>query len=524
MIKLVYNNKAFDILNYFKISQSNNEVTFNDITIDFTGYTLADMPLKYQEVQIKECRDNENILTQGDVLFFGYVDTIELGKMRMSQEDRELTITLLSPLKLATVRTTTIIGTYNLSDAINKIFEPLINDGFIISELNITNSQILLSYIMQPIETIMNDLCRKKNLFWIIDANKNIKINSIDYLFGQNIAKRINNPKNEEGFLGIEPSIRSTDYANVINIKNARLIFKDITTYSNSSLNEFGGFPILNLPKTVKKGDVVEFNYPVTIGKNIGKQLFEEKDETFYELIILLEIVSNSFHLTISYNKSTDSVNVSMEGGTVTYSNQEGEEGTIVLQVDNFFGDLITGFKYNGNNNITVTSIISESALRYITMKFMYSAEIEKLKGLISKTGQIEKTIDVNERWFTLPSLTNYARNLLTENTNNVNTVVLKFDKNPKLKIGDLINIQLPDFYVQGNFAVTKIEYSYMNEIEQSWVITVQNSEIITSYIDIFRPAQVQETEAQENSLVISEFTEEGINEIHNIEEVQDEN
>ena len=81
MIKLVYNNKAFDILNYFKISQSNNEVTFNDITIDFTGYTLADMPLKYQEVQIKECRDNENILTQGDVLFFGYVDTIELGKM-----------------------------------------------------------------------------------------------------------------------------------------------------------------------------------------------------------------------------------------------------------------------------------------------------------------------------------------------------------------------------------------------------------------------------------------------------------
>ena len=213
-----------------------------------------------------------------------------------------------------------------------------------------------------------------------------------------------------------------------------------------------------------------------------------------------------------------------MEGGTVTYSNQEGEEGTIVLQVDSFFGDLITGFKYNGNNNITVTSIMSESALRYITMKFMYSAEIEKLKGLISKTGQIEKTIDVNERWFTLPSLTNYARNLLTEDTNNVNTVVLKFDKNPKLKMGDLINIQLPDFYVQGNFAVTKIEYSYMNEIEQSWVITVQNSEIITSYIDIFRPAQVQETEAQENSLVISEFTEEGINEIHNIEEVQDEN
>ena len=516
MIKLVYNNKAFDILNYFKISQSNNEVTFNDITIDFTGYTLADMPLKYQEVQIKECRDNENILTQGDVLFFGYVDTIELGKMHMSQEDRELTITLLSPLKLATVRTTTIIGTYNLSDAINKIFEPLINDGFIISELNITNSQILLSYIMQPIETIMNDLCRKKNLFWIIDENKNIKINSIDYLFGQNIAKRINNPKNEEGFLGIEPSIESTDYANVINIKNARLI------YSASSNDIFFFFFLL---KTVKNGDIVDFKYPISFSKTIAKRISYEKSEDTLVNTMILFLQDNNLDEVIyaNYNARNDRITVQSSLGNVTYSDDEGEEGTIVLQRDSFFPELITGFKYNGNETIELNHLITDTALRYVKMKFIYSKEINKLKGIISKSGQIERTIDAKETWFTLSELTNYARNSLVENQNEINSIILKYDKDQGLKIGDVVEIDLPQFYCSGKFAVTKIEYSYMNKNEQIWDIVLKSSNIISSYIDIFRPSQVQETETQENSLVISEFTEEGINESHNIEEVQDE-
>ena len=521
MIKLVYNGKAFKILNDFQFAQSNSEVTFNDITIDFTGYTLEDMPLKYQEVQIKECKENQDILTQGDVLFFGYVDTFKPSKMQMKEEDRELEITLLSPRKLATLRTTTIIGTYQLSDALEKIFEPLINDGYVISEMNIPVSQVLMSYIVQPIESIMNDLSYKKNLFWAIDEKKNIKINSIDYLFGQNISKIINQTGN--GLLKIEPTIENTDYANVINVKNARLIYADTTTVSGSTVNEYGGFPVLTLPRTIKKGDSIEFNYPVSLSRNIGKQLFEEKDKEFYEVIELLEIVAGNFHLTIVYNMVTDRVETTMQGGTLTYSDTEGQEGTVVLQRDSFYTDLITGFKYNGENNTTITSIVTESALRYITMKFIYSAEIEKLKGIISRTGQIEKTLDVNERWFTLPELTNYTRSLMIENRNKINSVVLRYDENPYLKLGDLVQVSLPEFYTDDLFAVTQITYYYKNDLEQYWELTLKNSDIISSYIDIFRPAQTQETETQDSSLVISEFVEERIEETHNVEEVQDE-
>lgn len=256
MIRLIYNNKAFKILNDFGFIQSNNEVTFNDITIDFTGYTLLDMPLKYQEVQIKECDDKQDILTEGDVLFFGYVDSIKLGTMKMSDEDRELTITLLSPLKLATVRTITLNGTYTLPEAITKILEPLLSDGFTISEINVGNSQVLINYIMQTIESAMNDLCLKKNLFWFIDEHKNIKIDSIDYLFGQNIAKEITDTKKEQGLLDIEPSIEAVDYANVINIKNARLIYNESTMYSSyiDSVNEKRRISNIKFTKNNKKG------------------------------------------------------------------------------------------------------------------------------------------------------------------------------------------------------------------------------------------------------------------------------
>ena len=45
MKKIKYNGKLFKMLDNCGFKSSNNEVTFNDITIDFTGYSLADIPL-----------------------------------------------------------------------------------------------------------------------------------------------------------------------------------------------------------------------------------------------------------------------------------------------------------------------------------------------------------------------------------------------------------------------------------------------------------------------------------------------
>ena len=133
---LIYSNKTFKILNEYQFKFSNNEVTFNDIVIDFTNCSIADIPFKYQEIQIRQAEDNENIF-EGKLLFTGFLDDINLSEMKMRKEYRELTLTLLSPLKMATKRSVSLIGTYKKEEAIRRVLQPLLDDGFSIVEMNI---------------------------------------------------------------------------------------------------------------------------------------------------------------------------------------------------------------------------------------------------------------------------------------------------------------------------------------------------------------------------------------------------
>ena len=108
MIRVVFNNKSYKMINEFSFKSSNNEVTFNDIKIDFTGCSLEDIPFKYQEIQIKQA-ENETSILNGETLFTSYLDDIDISEMKKQKEFRELTLTLLSPLKMATVRTVSLI-------------------------------------------------------------------------------------------------------------------------------------------------------------------------------------------------------------------------------------------------------------------------------------------------------------------------------------------------------------------------------------------------------------------------------
>ena len=88
LVRLVYNNKKFKILNQYQFEKSAQEVTFQDITIDFTGMSLSDMPFKYQEVKLCEYDDN---LENEKVLFTGFVNDVFPSQLVMKEENRELT-------------------------------------------------------------------------------------------------------------------------------------------------------------------------------------------------------------------------------------------------------------------------------------------------------------------------------------------------------------------------------------------------------------------------------------------------
>lgn len=518
--KLVYNNKAFKMLGDYCWKSSSNEVTFNDITIDFTNCSIADIPFKYQEIQIRQAKTEDDILTNYIVLFTGYLDEINLSEMKTRKEYREMTLTLLSPLKMATKRNVSLIGTYELNIAIRRVMQPLLDDGFIIKELNVKNGLITTNFVIETVEDCMNKICFKRNIFWYINENKEIFINSIDYLFTLPAVKKIHQNKKEEGLFTIQPTIENINYANVINFKNVRLIY----TYWSDESTLKSEYPIISEGKQFKKGDIVNFNYPVIVDEERLNSIIKEyndKDNPStierYYYSIFIEF-SNNDYVAIGRTKE----GLYGTNGNVNFSDDK-IESDVVLQRDSFYSNLITGFKWNKDETVTITKIRTDTALRYTTMRFMHSEEINRLKGLISKSGQIEKTIDYAEKWTSLQQLINYAKSLMIQNSKTVNQVKLGYDSNPNLKIGDIVEINEPDFFIQGRFAVKDISYTFHNEIDQIWEITLKNSNLISTYIDMFRPQEIQENQENINTVILSEFVEEQISEKHYLELEQSE-
>lgn len=524
MIKrLVYNKKAFKILDGFTIKQSNAEVTFNDITIDFTGYSLLDIPFKYQELKIIQAETEEEILNEnGEVVFTGFLDDIDLSEMKIRKEEqRELTLTVLSPLAMSTKRYVSLIGTYSKEEAIRRVLQPLLDDGFKIVEFNIPTGQITTNFVIESVENCMNDMCFKAGVFWFIDENKNIYINSIDYLFGLGSKKTIAPDVITKGLSKIQPKIENIDYANVINFKNVRIFYSTMSICDElNNLIEEHDYPLLNLPKKLKKGDTVQFNNPIIVSEDTLRKLREEGEVDDADVASLSIIIGGEeFYIRIETNEESADYDKYVTSNNFSFSNDGGEEKTLVLQRDSFFNNLITGFKWNGADNSVVSRIYTGTALRYTTMRFMHSAEINNLKGVISDTGIIEKCIDYQEKWTTTTQLVDYARSLMSSNTKTINQVDLTFDEKPNLKIGDIVEIHEPDFYIDGKFAVKEISYKYINDENEEWNIKLKNSDLNSTYIDLFRPAQKQENESKTDTVVLSEYVEETVYEKHEIGE-----
>lgn len=521
MIALVYNNKAFKIQDEYTITNSTNEVTFSDITIDFTGKTLADIPFKYQKMEIRESKDEADILN-GELLFTGYLDEIKLPDMKQKDEYRTLEVTLLSPLKMATVRTVSLIGTYETAEAITRVLDPLISDGFILKELEVGDGQITTNFLMETVENCMNNICSKKNIFWYINEKREIFIYEINYMLGRPSVMTIdeNTKLSEIGLDEFSPNIESIEYSNIINFKNVRLVYEYI--YGN-----YNEYPIMTSNKTLHPGDVVTFDRPIVIDEELLRNVidFKEKygNETPAKVYLALRMVCNQsyYEIGICRDKENEAYpyNEFFIQDGITFSDDDGEEGEIVLQRDNFFRNLITGVKYNGHGNDwdVLLQLESLTALRYTIMKFVHAREIENLKGLISDSGQVERTIDMNNVWMTYSQLIDYAKSLIVQNSNIVNEIKLHFTKNPNLKIADIVQIKMKNYYCEGIFAVTNIEKKYINDEEVEWSITLKNSNFTYTYIDMFRPQEAEETESITDTMLVSNYVEDGIVETHTI-------
>lgn len=501
-----WNNKDYRIIDSIEIKKSSREVTYTDLKLDFSKCTMDDLPYAQQEVQI--------IDKSGKLKFTGFVSDYKLPELKkIITPEKELNLSLYTPRQMTTKRTVTIMRTAMLSEIIIQVLMPLYQDGFVLKTLNIEDRSVTLKLISKTVEEVLNYLSNKYSLYWNINEFKEIEIDDINYLFNKVPKKNINikNYKQQiNGFLSISPTVENLDYANIINIKNAR-IFYDNTQQVNV---------------TLKNGDRIDFENPIDISLGTAERIVGALAVNQTTTCTNLELIYNgSSRAYIECGFNTDGEilpGVNMKD----IATDDSTGALFVLTMDSTFKNLATGITYKGENTITVNSIKSQTFLRYANMRLINWQEIEANEGKITPSGQIEKVLDVENGWFTVQELIDYIRNTFIINNKYTNQVTLKYDKENDIEIGDRIDIDLPEYFTEGIFIVTAINESKEANNPTNYSVELRNTNLLENYIDLFRSSSdTEEQDSQiETEYVVEYSGEEKINEIHEIEMNEDYN
>lgn len=519
MIKLKVRDTYYKVIDSYYVKKSSREVKFSNVIVDFTNKTILDLPLRYQEVQLVEIDDNNNI---NEIIYTGYVNTFVLPKMKNRVEYRELELELLSPLAIATIRTIDAIGTYKLQNLVQEIINPLIDDGFTLKEFNIGNNQITVNYLTETVESALNKLSNKFSFWWYIDENKNIYINDIDSLLAktQKIIYDDNNPIN--GLIDIIPSIDANNYCNTINFTNLRLYVNSQITrseYEDPNTSQTIYYYVTENPIFTKyelsQGDEITFDIPfdITISnyiKNYDVQHnnFDMFDAMFYD--------SNNNLITAYIKYENDVFSIS---SNISIEDSFSENNTFVFVRDPFFKNLLTGFKYNGTSNITLENLAVANALMWTKIRVINNDEVYRSKGIISDTGIVEKQINMNAQWKTYDEIIDIADSYIKENTSKVEQVVLNVDENINVGVGDIIKINKPSFLVNDKYIITDLKITSNCNIT-TWQMILRNTNILESYIDLFRASNEETTEEKTYNLITSDYSEDKMREVYEVVEL----
>ena len=496
-----WNNKKYKMLDSAEIEKSSREVTYTDLKLDFSECTMEDLPYAQQEVKIVDRRNN--------LKFTGFVAEYQLPELtRRKGVNKELSLSLFSPRQMTTKRTITIVRTDTLENIIQQVLQVLYEDGFALEELNIPETVITIKLISRTIEETLNYLSNKYSLYWNIDENKKITINSIDYQFSKPAKKSINieNYKDEiKGLISISPVVENIDYANIINVKNARIFYTD-TKDLNISLAE---------------NDRYDFENPIDISlataERIQKASIKNGSATAVTNISITYNTNKEASIVCYFNVSED---IGNGRKMIDIATDDSDGALFSLTMDSTFKNLATGITYKGTNSITINNIYTETALRYANMKLINWQEINKYVGKITPSGQIEKILDVEQGWFTVEELIEYIRNTFTINNKETNQINILYDKENDIVVGDRIDIDLPDYFTQGNFIVTGIQENKEGNNPTQYNIELRNTNLTENFIDLFRSStDIEEQEEQtEMEYVVEYAEEETIYETHEIE------
>ena len=450
------------------------------------------------------------------VIYTGYISNYILPNMKNEIEYRELEIELLSPLSIATVRTVDAVGTYNLQELIKELIQPLIDDGFILKELNIGNNQITVNYLNETIESSLNKLSNKFNFWWYIDANKNIYINSITYLMS--LIPKLTYDDNHpiKGLIDVIPSIDATDYCNVVNFTNVRMYIESYIHYEpyQSEKKVVGFYPLFE-SETLNTGDEIEFNHPIDISPKAILNMYNSSNNDYSSKFALLIYATSGDIEELKLGLKLDDNNKLIIPNNVSISDSYSTDNTWVLVRDPFFENLIVGLKYNGQP-FEIYTVLTLTSLVWAKISVKNNIEINKNKEIINKSGIVEKIIDMNETWRTYNELIMIANSYIKINTSKADTVKLKMDEEIDLKIGDTVKINKNSFLIDDIYIITDKSSIYDDNVHK-WNYTLKNTNALENYVDLFRAKEDPENTEKKINLITSDYIEEEIKEKYEV-------
>lgn len=513
MIKLKYGETLLDVYNNYEITKSSQDVVYADLQCDFTGRTQEELPEKYEEVKLVDIDIGNN----EKILYFGYVESYSFGEMREIDVDTVIYLTLFSPMKLATLRTITAIGTYQLKDLLlNTILQPLIEEGFEITEFEITDRQLTVNYLVKTVEYSMDRLSNKYNFWWFIDEYKKIHIKDISKLIAQEPKHIYDNENMIDGLQYIKPYIEAENYANVINFTNVRIYEQSRLYIEDGNITSQHNPLFDGRTQRVKKNEHINFNFPVDIKKeNILKSAKSNGADYGYIYGISLRgqyADGTIFHCYVRYNVEDKTYEISNNVGF----DGENEDKDFLLIRDSFFSNLITGFKFNNQTTdiLKITTVYSDSALIWNINRMYNDIAISDKKNKISKSGIVEATIDMQESWKTIQELQDIGKSYMQKNSFRFDgQIELKTDKNI-FKVGDIVYINKMLF--NDKYIVTQIRETIKNN-DEDFVVMCKNANLLNNILDVFRAENTQENEDKEYKLYITHYNKEEILERHEV-------
>ena len=182
---------------------------------------------------------------------------------------------------------------------------------------------------------------------------------------------------------------------------------------------------------------------------------------------------------------------------------------TFEVVIYSFFKNLIVGMKYNGSNNLIVQGFYSLNAIMWTKMRVINNEEVNKNKGIISKTGIVEKQVDMGEQWKKYDEILDIANSYIKKNTSRVEQVKLNMDEDNQLNIGDTIKIDKPFFLIDDTYIITDKNVIFQDNYI-TWNYTLKNTNILENYVDLFR-AKEQEISEKQYNLITSNYNEDNI-------------